>query len=98
VPKKQVLVIEQTPGRLTPAEVETARERLAKLKFHPRDLLPNTAALARGDACFVELTGPDRAYLGDALGTFRAALEGQDPAEIDLRRSALNALLARLGG
>lgn len=96
--RKQVLVIEQTPGRLTKPEVEAARAALARLKFHPRELLPNTAALARGDARYVELTGPERAVLGDALGAFRAALEAQDPAEIDLRRASLNALLARLGG
>ncbi|MES2642752.1 MAG: Hsp70 family protein [Myxococcota bacterium] len=95
---KDVLVIEQTPGRLTRAQVEAARTALARLKFHPRDLLPNTTALARADARFVELTGHERALLGEALGAFRAALEGQDPAETDARRAALNALLARMGG
>jgi molecular chaperone HscC len=95
--RTDVLVIEQTPGRLTKAQIEAARAALARLKFHPRDLLPNTTALARGDALYVELTGVARGMLGDALGAFRASLESQDPAAIELHRASLNALLARLG-
>jgi molecular chaperone HscC len=69
---------------------------MLKLKFHPRDALPNTTALARADALFVELSGPEREILGQAIALLRAALEGQDPKEIELRRERLNATAASL--
>lgn len=52
---------------------------MAKLKFHPRDSLPNRTALARADALFGELTGEPRQVLAAALGDLRAALEGEKP-------------------
>jgi molecular chaperone HscC len=87
-------VFEHTPGRLGRTEIEEARKAMARLKFHPRDALPNVTALSRGEALFVELTGPAREALGHAMATFRAALERQDPAEIERAREALVALTA----
>ena len=94
--KSDTLIIEKSPGRLSAAQVKAAREAMLKLKFHPRDALPNTTALARADALFVELSGPEREILGHAIALLRAALEGQDPKEIELRRERLNATAASL--
>lgn len=94
--KKEVLVIESSPGRLSKEEVKKARETMAKLKFHPRDALPNTTALARADALYVELNGPARDRLGSAIAAFRAALASQDGKAIDTMRDALLALTASL--
>lgn len=94
--KTDTLVIEKSPGRLSPAQIKAAREAMAKLKFHPRDALPNTTALARADALYVELSGPDREILGHAIAVFRAALEGQDQKEIEMKRERLNALASSL--
>jgi molecular chaperone HscC len=91
---REVLVIEKTPGRMTAAEVKEAQQAMARLKLHPRDALPNTTALARADALFVELSGPARAELGDALSLFRLALEAQDDEGIGPIRERLNSLVA----
>lgn len=90
--------MEQTPGRLTPAQIAASREALARLKFHPREALPNTTALARADALFVELVGPPRDLLGQAIAAFRAIVEGQDPAAIEGARAQLQELVERLSG
>ena len=62
---------------------------MARLKFHPRDSLPNRTALARADALYVELTGLAREDIGAALGMFRAALEAQDVEMIELMRGRI---------
>jgi molecular chaperone HscC len=92
--KKATLVIENSPGKLTPEEIERARREMARLKLHPRDALPNTTALARAEALFVELQGPRRARLGTVIATFRAALEAQDEGAIATMRSELIGLVA----
>jgi molecular chaperone HscC len=93
--KRTVLVIERTPGRLSKEDVERARQEMQRLKFHPRDALPNVTALARADALYVELTGWARAELGAGIASFRAGLEGQVP-EISLLRDRLVGLVERL--
>jgi molecular chaperone HscC len=92
--KKQAMVIEKSPGRMTPAQVKTAREAMARFKLHPRDALPNSTALARADALYVELSGALRDELGHAIAMLRAALESQDDKEIAPRRERLLALVA----
>jgi molecular chaperone HscC len=87
--ERRSLVIEQSKGRLTKTEVAAARERMARLKFHPREALPNVTALARADALHAELTGDDRAFLREMIAQFRLALERQDPALIDVARTRL---------
>ena len=69
---------------------------MSKLKFHPRDALPNATALARADALYVELGGTEREMLGQSIALLRAALEGQDGKEIEARRERLNALVSQL--
>jgi molecular chaperone HscC len=94
--RTETLLIEQTPGRLTPDQVARAREAMARLKFHPREALPNTTALARGEALFAELTGPARDQLRQALVSFRAVIEAQEPQEIRQGREQLLRLLDSL--
>jgi molecular chaperone HscC len=90
------LVIEKRPGMLSKKEIDAARAAMGRIKFHPRDSLPNRTALARADALYVELTGPAREDLGRAIAIMRAALETQDPKEIDPAREQLNAIIAAL--
>jgi molecular chaperone HscC len=87
--KKQAFVIERAPGRMTTAQIEKARAEMARLKIDPRETLPNKTALARADALYVELTGEPRAILGSLIAGFRAALERQNPKEIDELRARL---------
>src|SRR5690606_19845495 len=73
------LVIERSPGRMTTEQIEQARQTMRTLKFHPREALPNTTALARAESLYTELRGPARELLGAAMRAFRLALEEQDP-------------------
>jgi molecular chaperone HscC len=91
---KATMVIEKTPGRLSAEQIEKARKEMARLKFHPRDALPNTTALARADALYVELQGDDRERLGHTMALFRAALETQNEAQIVALREELLRLIA----
>ena len=95
---RETLVVEQTPGRLTAKQIADARKALERLKFHPREALPNTTAMARADALYVELVGPARDVLGAAIANFRAALDSQVTPMIDDARAALLALVDQLSG
>jgi molecular chaperone HscC len=94
--KTETLVIEGSPGRLTKDQLAEARAAMGRLKFHPRDALPNATLLARADALYVELTGNARDELGHALNQFRLALESQDAAMIDQHRDRLARLVNQL--
>ena len=94
--QKRDLVVEQSPGRLSAGELKQARAAMGRLKFHPRDALPNTTALARAEALYVELVGPSRQALGQAIATLRAVLELQDAAAIHAARDALLRLVKSL--
>jgi molecular chaperone HscC len=91
--KTQSLVIEAGANRLTPRQLQEARIAMSRLKFHPRDALPNATLLARADALHVELTGFARAQLAAAIAAFRLALEHQDDARITDARRQLAALV-----
>jgi len=94
--KKHQMVIERNPGQMSTSDVSAARSALARLKFHPRESLPNRAALARAEAAYVEANGRERELLGASVRNFRLALEGQDPRAIDAARIAVTDLLASL--
>jgi molecular chaperone HscC len=94
--RKTAIVLEQTPGRLTPEALAAARAAMERLKFHPREALPNATALARADALFVELTGMARAELAEVATAFRLALENQETELISRVRAQLVALVAKL--
>jgi molecular chaperone HscC len=95
---QETLVVEQTPGRLTANQIAESRKALARLKFHPREALPNTTALARADALYVELVGPDRNALGELIAFFRATLDTQMPHLIDAARTKLLEAVEQLTG
>ncbi|MBK7585755.1 MAG: Hsp70 family protein [Myxococcales bacterium] len=92
----QTLVIERSPGLLSKDEVARARAAFQRLKLHPRDALPNTAALGRAEALYVELTGEARSRLGGCIADFRAALENQEGSIIERRREILKRLCQSL--
>jgi molecular chaperone HscC len=96
--KTETLVIESGANRLTPKQLEEARRAMARLKFHPRDALPNATLLARADALHVELTGMQRTMLAEAIERFRLALEHQDESVIGKTREELGRLVELLRG
>jgi molecular chaperone HscC len=86
---KKALLLERTPGRLMPDEIARAREAMSRLKFHPREALPNATALERAEALYVDLRGSVRSELGALIAAFRAVLDAQDAAEVDAVRERL---------
>ncbi|MFN3202506.1 MAG: Hsp70 family protein [Bradymonadia bacterium] len=87
------LLIEQSPHRMSPEALAAAQETMQRLKFHPREALPNTTLIARAEAAHVELTGEPRRRLGVRIAHFRAALESQEDALIESTHRALVSLL-----
>jgi len=73
---QQVLVHHRSV--LTPAQIEAARQELAALKVHPRDSLPNKAALLRAERLYSELTGHLRDVVGQHTAKFESVLNSQD--------------------
>ena len=94
--KTETLVIERAPGRLTRQQIGAARSAMGRLKFHPREALPNATALARADALYVELSGSNRQTLGHAIAAFRAALESQREPDIAQARERLASCMSDL--
>jgi molecular chaperone HscC len=87
------LVIEGNPGVMQPDEIARRLAAMAKLKLHPRDDLKARALVARATRLFEERLGDTRAVIGRALGALNAALERQQPEEIETASKALSALL-----
>ncbi|MBI5490004.1 MAG: Hsp70 family protein [Deltaproteobacteria bacterium] len=96
--RTETLVIERSPGRLTAEQVEQARQAMKRWKVHPREELPNLTALARAEALFVELIGPEREALGQSIARLRYALDRQDPVLIRQCRELLVAHTTQLLG
>jgi molecular chaperone HscC len=91
--KVATLVIEGNPGVMTPEEIAKRLAVLAKLKVHPRDDMENRAIIARAERLFEERLGDTRSRIGQSLGVLTAAIERQQPDEIEEARKSLNTLL-----
>jgi molecular chaperone HscC len=87
------LVIEGNPGMMQPDEIAKRLTALAKLKIHPRDDMKMRALMARAARLYEERLGDTRAAIGRALGQLTAALERQEPEEIEAAGGLLSALL-----
>jgi len=87
------LVIEGNPGVMKPDEIARRLAALAKLKIHPRDDMKMRALVARAARLYEERLGDTRAVIGHALGELNAALDRQEPEQIEAASSALSALL-----
>ena len=96
--EKHQLVIENSPGALNPEELQAQLAKLAALKVHPRDQMENTFFLNRGARLYQESLGRTRIVVGEALSTFRDALESQNPQRIALAQQDFRALLNELEG
>ena len=81
---------------MSETDIAKARRSMQRLKFHPRQALPNVHALERAEALFLELTGEPRKLLQTALSGFRLQLESQDLTRIDQARARLLSLMSML--
>ena len=91
-------LIEFTPGALDDKEKAAALEKLAALKFHPREDEVNRALVARGERLYEASLGPQRDAISRALGEFDRVLNGQNPAEIKKAQVGLQEFLDRFDG
>ncbi|ASR53655.1 Hsp70 family protein [Blastomonas fulva] len=74
------------------------RERLARLKVHPREDGLNAALLARARRCYEGFLGDQRAHVGSLLLLLEGALAGQDPHDIADAREEVKRILDDLEG
>jgi len=91
--RTEKLVIEGNPGMMQPDEIARRLASLAKLKIHPRDHMQTRALVARAARLYEERLGDTRATIGRSLGRLTAALERQEPEEIETASDELTAVL-----
>ena len=80
-------------ARLDENDIAKRKAELAKLKFHPRDDLPNRALMERADRLYAELSGMNRDQIGQAMNDFAVVLESQDIDRIAEERNHFEAWL-----
>jgi molecular chaperone HscC len=88
--KKYALLIEKTPGAMTPEEIQISLAKLKNIKISPRELTENKALLARLGRLYEQHLGEVRQTVNDWLRLFEDALEKQDPDDIAAIRATLN--------
>ncbi|MCX0430110.1 molecular chaperone HscC [Aeromonas veronii] len=89
-------VIDRSPAGVTEEGKHKSRERLARLKQHPRDALPNLTLSERLQQLYEESIGDERRQIEQWLLQFERVLAGQDPQLIRSFREEMNALLKQL--
>ena len=88
--------IDQGGAALTAEEIERTRQRLAALKFHPREQQVNQLVLARADRLFAEMVGETRVALMQLIAQFETELASQDEHRIERFRGRMEAALDEL--
>ncbi len=78
---------------MQPDETAKRLAAMAKLKIHPRDDMKMRALVARAARLYEERLGDTRAVIGRALGQLTAALDRQEPEEIEAAGNACSQLL-----
>lgn len=91
--KRVSRVFQQQSGSLSKEQIEATLQRLAPLKMHPRDKLPNRARIERSDRLFEELIGPARDHLSLLVANFETALESQDAEQINISAAVLDSFM-----
>lgn len=94
--KAQKKIIEQAPGALSESDKKKSLERLASLKFHPRENEVNRALLAKGERLYETSLGDRREYIGRIMSEFDRLLDKQQPLEIEKARKKLEEILGEL--
>lgn len=72
-----------TPGNLSEKEIEASKEKLSKLKFHPRQAEKNRMLMARAEKLYEGALGDSREYLSRILSEFDQVLESQNNRTIE---------------
>ncbi|STO93517.1 molecular chaperone DnaK [Haemophilus pittmaniae] len=88
-------VFRHNSHNLSEAEVQASREKLAKLKIHPRDQQENRYLLEKAKRLYENYLGEDRATISEFLAYFETELESQDEGRIHRARKKMQECLAR---
>lgn len=96
--KKHAVIIEKTPGAMTPEEIQLSLANLANLKISPRDQSENKALLARLGRLYEQHLGEIRQTVNEWIKAFENALEKQDPEAIAELRHVLDQYADQLEG
>lgn len=88
-------VIDRSPTGVTEEGKRESRERLARLKQHPRNALPNLTLSERLQQLYEESIGDERRQVEQWLLQFERVLASQDPKLIRSFRQQMNDLLTR---
>ncbi|MNJ18934.1 Chaperone protein HscC [compost metagenome] len=88
--------IDRSPTGLDQQARQASHARLAGLKIHPRDALPNRTLLARLERAWMQSLGDDRERIGSWLDDFSSALASQQPEQISRQRQRLSEALEQL--
>jgi len=81
--EKKQITINNAPGELSKKEIEASKEKLAKLKIHPRENEKIAELIMRAESIYENSLEQDRSEITHALSQFEAVLERQDPKEIE---------------
>ena len=94
--RRQLLIVDKEG--VTPAQIESRRAELAKLKVHPRDTEAIAATLSRAGRCYENSIGEMREHIGRLISEFEQVLLGQDPRACEAARTDLSSLLDQIEG
>ncbi|MEW6461902.1 MAG: molecular chaperone HscC [Pseudomonadota bacterium] len=89
-------VIDRSPTGLSAEARATSQARLAGLKIHPRDTLPNRTLLARLERAWMQTLGAEREQIGQWLDEFQNVLGTQQEQPITAARQRLEQQLQAL--
>lgn len=90
------LMIENSSGGLSEADIQESRKKLAKMKFHPRDDEQNRLLLARAERFYESSNRERREQIGYEIGQFTGALDTQDDRQISAAKKRFEEMLSAL--
>jgi molecular chaperone HscC len=98
VGSKKTLVIEQSPGSMTPEDIRRSLDVLAALKISPREQTENRTVIERLKRLYEINIGDRREWVAQHLLAFEGVLQRQDPREIAQARVDLAGRLDQFEG
>lgn len=85
-----------SPSTLSDKDIEASREKLASLKFHPRETEENRNLIARAERLYESSLEERREYIGNLLSEFDQILGKQNPQEIKQTAEKMHEILKQL--
>ena len=85
-----------SPTSLTEDDIKASKQKLSKLKFHPRESEENRTLIARAERLYESALEERRDYIGSLLSEFDQILEKQNPQEIQRTAQKMREILEQL--